>query len=169
MKNNFSKKCILILIIISLISISFGSVNAVDPRPSVILVCFGDSATKGAVEEHYPGYIEQWIKPDSDDVANKGRSGETSEQGLSRLEDIIDSGEFPNAQVYAIWEGGNDLIDWLKEIDRYIIFDPAKSWYPYKEQLEEKLDEIKDNLANMIDLIKTDGAIPIIGTYYYLM
>ena len=162
---------ITVFLLLSVVFCTFPNVKSsnYDTRPSVILVCFGDSATKGAVEEHYPGYIEEWIQPDSDDVANEGKSGETSSEGLNRLQDIIDSDEFPNAQVYAIWEGGNDLIDWLSEIDRFMFFDPSKPWYPYTTELSEKLAEIKENLKDMITLVKDSGAVPVLGTYYYLM
>jgi lysophospholipase L1-like esterase len=132
-------------------------------------VCFGDSATKGAVEEHYPGYIEEWINPEEDDVANEGKSGETTSEGLSRLQALIDAGEYPNAQVYAYWEGGNDLIDTLGELDRFLLWNPARTWYPYREELDSVLATIEENLRQGVQKIKTTDAIPILGTYYYLM
>jgi len=140
-----------------------------DPRPSVILVCFGDSATKGAVDQHYPSYIEEWINPSEDDVANEGKSGETSGEGLSRLRDIIDSEKFPNAQVYAYWEGGNDLVDTITELDPFLIWDPARSWYPFRAELDDILSNIKENLRQGIQKIRETDAQPILGTYYYLM
>ena len=150
---------------------SDGSIQAAgnDPRPSVILVCFGDSATKGAVEQHYPGYIEGWINPSEDDVANEGKSGETSSEGLERLRSIINSGEYPNAQVYAYWEGGNDLVDAIVELDRFLLYDPVKPWYPYDDELNQILSQVKENLRQGVEKIQETDATPVLGTYYYLM
>ena len=33
----------------------------------MILICFGDSATEGAVSHHYPRYIEEWIDISDDE------------------------------------------------------------------------------------------------------
>ena len=139
------------------------------PSSSVILVCFGDSATKGAVSQHYPSYIEGWIDPSSDDVVNEGKNGETSGEGLSRLIGIIDSHKYPNAKVFALWEGGNDVIDWIQEVDSWLIFDPADPDYPYRSELDNILSNMKDNLRQGIYKIQDDGAQPVLGTYYYLI
>jgi len=172
------KKRILVVILLGLL-ICVGISNGInikpsqvifnDPRPSVILVCFGDSATKGAVEQHYPGYIEEWINPSEDDVANEGKSGETSGEGLQRLRNLIDSEEYPNAQVYAYWEGGNDIVDTMQELDRFLIWDPTWPWYPFHEELDDLLGEVKENLRQGINKIRETDATPVLGTYYYLM
>jgi lysophospholipase L1-like esterase len=135
----------------------------------IILVCFGDSATHGAVDEHYPSYLEAWINPSSDDVVNEGKNGETSGEGLSRLRHIIDSHEYPNAKVYAYWEGGNDVIDWVQEVDPYLVWDPANPNYPFRNQLNSILSNMKDNLRQGVYKIQETTAQPILGNYYYLI
>ena len=172
------KRGILLIIVLALLLPSIVSgviiktsdtLNSADPRPSVILVCFGDSATKGAVDQHYPGYIEEWINPGDDDVANEGKSGETSSEGLNRLRNIINSNEYPNAQVYAYWEGGNDIVDAISQVDPLLIWDPARSWYPFREQLATLLAIVKENLRQGVAKIRETDATPVLGTYYYLM
>lgn len=92
-----------------------------------IIVAFGDSLTagKGVSEENaYPAVLSELT---GFRVINAGISGETTEEGLSRLADVIDQ-EKPSLLI--LFEGGNDI---LRNYD---------------------LSETKQNLDDMINIVK---------------
>jgi len=133
------------------------------------VVCFGDSATAGAVDMSFPDYLEFFIDPGDGQVSNEGESGETAEEGVGRLFWLIISLQHYGAKVWTFWEGGNDLIDWVEETDPYLLNDPADSNYPYREELDAKLAYIADLIGGAVDLIRFAGAEAALGTYYDLM
>ncbi|WP_434339800.1 GDSL-type esterase/lipase family protein [Motilimonas cestriensis] len=75
-------------------------------RDSVV-VAFGDSLTQGvgaSTSESYPSILSQQL---GITVINKGMSGETSAQGLARLQSILDE---TAPDLVILCYGGNDLL-----------------------------------------------------------
>jgi len=133
------------------------------------VVCFGDSATAGAVDLSFPDYLEFFIDPGDGDVVNEGEGGETTDEGFWRVIWLIISLQYYDAEVWTYWEGGNDIIDWVEEIDPYLLYDPADPDYPYREELNDKLDDIKWNITASVELIRLTGAEVVLGTYLELV
>ena len=75
-----------------------------DTRP--VLVAFGDSLTAGVVENTYPDYLQQLL--DSHGyryrVDNQGVSGDTSTDGLARIDNVIAA----HPALVILEFGGND-------------------------------------------------------------
>jgi len=95
-----------------------------------VIVAFGDSLTAGKgvdIEHAYPAVLSELI---GFDVINAGISGETTEEGLLRLESVL---EKENPALLILFEGGNDI---LRDYD---------------------LLETKQNLSDMILLAKGMG------------
>ena len=74
-----------------------------------LLVCFGDSLTAGAgvdPDEAYPAYLQQRLDKEgyAYRVVNKGISGDTTKDGINRLDEVL--GMHP--QVVVVEFGGND-------------------------------------------------------------
>ena len=74
-----------------------------------LLVCFGDSLTAGAgvdPDQAYPAYLQQLLDREGYGykVVNAGVSGNTTKDGLDRLEEIVQL----HAQVVVVEFGGND-------------------------------------------------------------
>lgn len=80
-------------------------------RPQII--AFGDSLTAGyglSQAESYPSLLQQKLDADGYDyeVVNAGVSGETTAQGVRRLEWAL--GDKPNARIMILELGANDLL-----------------------------------------------------------
>ncbi len=74
-----------------------------------LLVCFGDSLTAGAgvdPDEAYPAYLQQRLDREGFDykVVNAGVSGNTTKDGLDRLEEVVGL----HAEIVVVEFGGND-------------------------------------------------------------
>lgn len=74
-----------------------------------MLVCFGDSLTAGAgvsPDEAYPAYLQQRLDQAGFNyrVVNLGISGDTTKDGLNRLDEVLAQ----HAQVVVVEFGGND-------------------------------------------------------------
>ena len=83
--------------------------RAPDTGAKPVLVCFGDSLTAGAgvdPEEAYPAYLQQRLDQDGYPyrVVNAGVSGNTTKDGVNRLEEVLAS----HPQVVVVEFGGND-------------------------------------------------------------
>lgn len=133
------------------------------------VVCFGDSATAGAVDLSFPDYLEFFIDPGNEQVANEGESGETSAEGYWRALWLILSLQYYDAKVWTYWMGGNDLIDWVQDIDPYMRYDPESPNYPYRDELNDKLDDIEANIRLTVRAIELTGAGVVLGTYLQLV
>jgi len=81
-----------------------------DSRPK--LVAFGDSFTAGwgfdDWRKNYPSLLQQDLDAARIDlqVINRGRSGDTSAQGLARLDEALNVGD---VRVFVVALGGNDI------------------------------------------------------------
>src|SRR5712692_6556411 len=81
--------------------------NPVERRPRIVVL--GDSLTAGlglAPEQAYPALLQQRLKNDglSYDVVNAGVSGDTSADGVSRIQWALDG----DVRVLIVALGGND-------------------------------------------------------------
>jgi acyl-CoA thioesterase-1 len=81
-----------------------------DARPK--LVAFGDSFTAGLGiddwRKNYPSLLQQDLDAAGFDlqVINRGRSGDTSTEGLARLDEALNVGD---ARIFVVALGGNDI------------------------------------------------------------
>jgi len=76
-------------------------------QPGDVIVAFGDSLTAGygvAQENAYPEVLSELT---GFPVVNAGVSGETTEEGLSRLPEVMAS---ENPALLILFEGGNDIL-----------------------------------------------------------
>ena len=99
------------------------------------VLAFGDSLTAGlglAAQDAFPAQLEQRLRADGFDarVANAGVSGETSGEGLARLDFTLE----PGADLVILELGANDMLRGL----------PPKA--------------ARENLERMIDAIEARGA-----------
>lgn len=72
-----------------------------------VILAFGDSLTagKGVSQEHaYPNILSEIT---GKKVVNAGISGETTEEGLARLADVLDE---VDPALLILFEGGNDIL-----------------------------------------------------------
>ncbi|MBZ0271264.1 SGNH/GDSL hydrolase family protein [bacterium] len=129
------------------------------------VVCFGDSATEGAVNLSFPDFLEFFVDPGDGEVVNEGDSGETTDEGYWRALGLVVTFRHAGAKVWTYWEGGNDLIDWVEQNDPYLLSDPASPTYPYRAELDAKLALIRKNIKRTVNLIRTTGSDVVIGTY----
>lgn len=75
-------------------------------------IAFGDSVTEGYGDDSpqgggYPARLQRWLRQRGFDalVSNEGLGGETTAQGLSRVDDVLDQG----ADYFIVMEGTNDI------------------------------------------------------------
>lgn len=96
-----------------------------------VILAFGDSLTQGVgapAEQNYPSYLARQLGVS---VINAGISGETSAQGLARIQALL---EEHNPDLVIICYGGNDLLRRLS------------------------VDQLANNLDQMIQLSQAHGA-----------
>jgi acyl-CoA thioesterase-1 len=88
------------------------------PEPERLLVCFGDSLTAGYgaskpdeddPAKAYPAFLQTKV---TIEVINAGVTGDTSTQGLARVEDDV---LLLNPQIVIIELGANDILEVLKQ------------------------------------------------------
>jgi len=139
------------------------------PDPDVVYIAFGDSATRGPSDLDYPDALAELLGEPADHMAKEGRGGGTLAEGVDRLGDLLADDIFPNAEVLLLWQGGADLIDFVGEIDPFVLWSVADPDYPYGEQLEAQLDDIRTSLENMIALGRSAGLQVYIATYFPIL
>jgi acyl-CoA thioesterase-1 len=96
-----------------------------------VILAFGDSLTKGTgarIEESYPSNLQEILGLT---VVNEGIPGEISEKGLKRLAQLLAE---TSPDLVILCHGGNDILKGLST------------------------DKLENNLAQMIELIKSQGA-----------
>ncbi|HRX83962.1 MAG TPA: GDSL-type esterase/lipase family protein [Phycisphaerae bacterium] len=139
------------------------------PDPNVVYIAFGDSATKGPADDDYPDLLRARLGVAANTFANEGEGGDTIAEGVDRLASLLDSGIYPNAEVLLLWEGGGDLIDFIGEIDPFLLWSVNDSDYPYQDELDAKLDEIGANLADAIARGRAAGLDVYTATYFPIL
>jgi len=135
------------------------------PDPAARLVAFGDSATAGPDQ---PGYPEQLadLLGDARLVANAGMGGESTFEGLDRLGLILQFETFPNAVGLLYWEGGNDVIEFLRGHDPLLVLSPGSPDFPFSTELSDRLDEVQANIERAIEMGHDAGWTVLVVTYY---
>ena len=78
--------------------------TADDQRP--VIVAFGDSLTAGVVQNTYPEYLQQLLDENGYHyrVENQGVAGDTTTDGLARIDNVIDA----HPAMVLLEFGGND-------------------------------------------------------------
>lgn len=71
------------------------------------IVAFGDSLTEGVGASKSASYPSQLAQITGLNVVNAGISGETTDRGLARFEDVL---EQYNPELVILLEGGNDIL-----------------------------------------------------------
>jgi lysophospholipase L1-like esterase len=138
------------------------------PDPNVRVIAFGDSTTAGPTDRNYWDILrEKWGLP-PETFAGQGEGGESSEEGLTRLNDLLTQGLYPNAQILLYWEGGDDLVKFARTLDPLLLFSPNDPEYPYTTQLNSKLGNVQANIEEAIQTGKKAGLTVSVTTYYFL-
>lgn len=136
------------------------------PSPSFHVLPFGDSITGGADDPTYPAHLNVLLGGTAGYTANLGASGETSAEGRNRWLNMVSCGQFPNAEVFVLLEGGGELIDFLQDKDPLLLFDPRSGSYPFRNELNALLAATKQNLKDMVQAAQAAGMQTVVGTYF---
>ena len=102
----------------------------------ISIVCFGDSLTKGdgsTDNQSYPYYLQKLVNIP---VINKGINGNTSKDGLNRINDIL---QFKNSLII-IEFGANDFFQQIS------------------------ISETKKNMEQIVDKLKQDNIVVLVST-----
>lgn len=135
------------------------------PDPNVRYVAFGDSMTAGPAPVDYPEVLAELLGEPADAFANEGSGGETTAAGLERLNGLIVDGIFPNAHTLLYWQGGADVIAFLREMDPLLVISPDVAAYPFQEMLDQRLDQVQFNNEAVVQLGREAGWNVVLATY----
>jgi len=136
------------------------------PDPAVRYIAFGDSTTAGVAERDYHDILREMLDVPPETFANEGSGGESAEAGLERLQQLIDRELYPNAHTLFYWQGGAAVIDFIAEVDPYLLLAPDAPGYPYTDRLAELLEAIQGQIENAIDAGHSAGWTVYVATYY---
>ncbi len=134
-----------------------GCVEIRMPDPNVRYVAFGDSATAGVSGRAYPEILRELLGEPQGSFANEGEGGETTQEGLVRIQDLLDADLFPNADVWLYWEGGNDVVRFVGEYDPQLQFSPNAPDYPFAVEWSVQLVETQLNIESAINMLHEAG------------
>lgn len=138
------------------------------PDSRVRYIAFGDSATHGTSSNNYPTLLPELLGEPPTAIANEGHGGETSGEGLARLDALLATDFFPDAEVLLYWEGGNDLRDFIAEYDPLLLFSPDGPEYPVPDELSDQLDKTARNLSLGVTAAQDAGLRVFLATYFSL-
>ena len=138
------------------------------PDPAVIYVAFGDSSTAGPSERDYPDILRELLDEPPEAFANEGNGGEAASEGLVRLEMLLSNETYPNAEVLLYWQGGNEITDFIREFDPFLLFSPDDSDYPFTEVLTRQLEATQEDLESVIEMARGAGLEVFVATYYFV-
>jgi hypothetical protein len=138
------------------------------PDPAVRHIAFGDSTAAGPASRQYWEFLRDDLGLLADSFAGQGKGGEPTDKGLDRLRSVLDSGLYPNAQVLLYWQGGNDLIVFVKNHDPLLVFSPLAADYPFAGDLATSLDTTQANTEEAIRRGHQAGLTVYVATYFYL-
>jgi lysophospholipase L1-like esterase len=138
------------------------------PDPAVRYVALGDSATAGPARQNYTDLLTDLLDQPPEAFANEGVGGETAREGLSRLQQLVDQGIYPNAHTLLYWQGGAGLVDFILEVDPLLLLDPESDAYPHSDALTRVLDDIQAQIEDAINTAQQAGWTVFVATYYPL-
>ncbi|WP_062269361.1 GDSL-type esterase/lipase family protein [Endozoicomonas arenosclerae] len=124
---SFNLKSLFFLVTFFLLT-ACSSSNQISLTKDSVIVAFGDSLTQGVgttEENSYPSVLQRELGVQ---VINEGVSGETSAEGLARLESVLQK---YNPDLVILFYGGNDVLQKLP------------------------LDQLEQNLDTMIGMIRS--------------
>lgn len=130
------------------------------PEPAVRYVAFGDSHAGG-----YPKHLPALLQVGDDEVAIESEGGEKLEDGLDRLESLIEMNIFPNAEYFMYSQGGNDIMAFIKKVDPLIFFSPNDPGYFFQHELDAELLSIQGKIQQAIRIAKAEGWSVLVMTY----
>lgn len=145
-----------------------GCVEIRVPDPNVRYIAFGDSSTSGSSTQDYPEILGSLLGEAPEAIANEGRDGETSEEGLARLKSLLSDGIYPNAEVMLYWVGGNDITGFIKDRDPFLLISPDDPDYPLSDDLAQRLAETQVNIESAVAAAHNAGLRVHVGTYFLL-
>ncbi len=157
------------LTLLFLFFIFTGCSDVIVPDPNVRYIAFGDSTTAGPTDRNYWHILQEKIGQPADAFAGQGNGGENSTDGLARLESLLSADIYPNAQVLLYWEGGDDLVEFIKKHDPLLLLSPDSSDYPYAADLKTTLDQLQSNIEQAIQTAHDAGLTVYVATYYPMM
>jgi len=144
------------------------TVPGTEVKEDVRYLAFGDSATAGPSDRDYPDILREKLGEPPETFTNEGHGGETTDEGLDRLTDLISRGVYPNANGLLYWEGGNDINDFIEDNDPLLLSSPASEDYSLEAELNSKLDEIQENIEAAITAGQHAGMTVYAATYYLI-
>ena len=136
------------------------------PDPDVRYLAFGDSTTAGPTDQDYHEFLRDKLGEPANSFANEGEGGEDTESGLERLRELIDRDLYPNAEYFFYWEGGGDIIDFIRGRDPLLALSPDDPEYPFAASLDDSLDSIQDRIEFALSLARAQGWQVFAATYY---
>jgi lysophospholipase L1-like esterase len=136
------------------------------PDPAVRYIAFGDSTTAGPADRQYWEFLRDDLAAPGDSFASQGQGGESTADGLARLRSILDSNLYPNAQTLLYWEGGNDVLVFVRDHDPLLILSPEAADYPYKAEWTAALDTTQANIEQAIRMGRQAGLTVYVATYF---
>ena len=145
-----------------------GCMNVQVPDPAVRYVAFGDSTTSGPADRNYWESVRDQLGEPADSFADEGQGGETTGEGVTRLEELLARELYPNAHTLLYWEGAGDLIQFIREHDAFLLFSPDDEDYPFSQELEEALDAIQGNIEGTVEAGRNGALKVYVATYYFL-
>lgn len=146
-----------------------GCVDIRSPDPDVRFVAFGDSTTAGPSSRDYPDILRELLGEETKAFTNEGRSGENTEDGLVRLRSLLNGDIYPNANVFLYWQSGNDLSDFIKDHDRFLLWPPNDSDYPFSDELAAHLAKTQANIESAIAAAQNAGWEVYVATYFAML
>ncbi len=149
-----------------LLGMSPGCIELRTPDPDVIYLAFGDSTTAGPSSRDYPDILRELLDMPAATFANEGQGGEETDEGLERLERLLNAEIFPNAQVMLYWEGGNEITDFIANNDPLLTLTPTSPGFPFASRLDSRLDEAQQNIERAIAAAQDVGMDVYVATYF---
>jgi len=157
-----------ITLIMPILYLCTGCSTAITPDPNVRFIAFGDSTTAGPTDREYWQILQEKMGQPPEAFAGQGNGGEGSTEGLQRLQDLITHGIYPNAQVLLYWQGGDDLVEFVKTRDPLLLLSPDDPNYPFSADLDQQLNQMQQNIQQAIQLARDAGWTVYVATYYPL-
>ena len=128
--------CLVVAGLIALLTTACGDEPSLRPTAGTRIICFGDSLTYGTGASDGMSYPSQLSRLIGRDVVNAGVPGDTTGDGLNRLEDYVLS---QSPRLVLITLGGNDLKNGISKETAFA------------------------NLKQIVERIQDAGAVVIIG------
>lgn len=145
-----------------------GGFNLRLPDPNVRVIAFGSSTTAGPSTMQYVDYLPDLLSEPANAFANEGLGGETTTDGVPRLQGLLDAEYFPNADTLIYWQGGNDVIDFIQAHDPLIAISPNSGLYLFNTELQALLATVDANLRAAINAGKASGLNIYLATFYFI-